>query len=143
VGAKLVRAVIEHIRLGVPHEVMGGPPGFAEYGKISYRVGTHALHGRVTLLNCTGVCPPRFRVGQTIRIAYDVRDVSALFYPVPTPGRLDIARFTIAAIGGFFGVGSLIVAVVNLMVGTVPLGQRTRRPTRGPKVRAPWQPDPP
>jgi hypothetical protein len=124
-------AVIERIRLGVPHEVMGGPPGFAQYGDISYRVDAHALHGRVTLQNCTGVCPPLFRVGQTVRIAYNVRDVSVLYYPVPTPGRLDTARITIAAIGAFFGVGSLIAAAVNLMAGTVPRGQRTRRRTAG------------
>jgi hypothetical protein len=136
-------AVIERIGVGVPQETSGGPPGFSEYGNISYLVGTRALHGRVTLQTCSGVCPPRFRVGQTIRVAYDVRNVSALYYPVPTPGRFQTTRFAIGAIGAFFGVGLLFAAAVNLVVGTELRGQRTGRRLRRPKVRAPWQPDPP
>jgi hypothetical protein len=120
-------AVITSMGFGPPQESAGGRPSYAQWARISYRVGTRALPAQVTLQTCRGVCPLLFRVGQTIPVAYDVRHPSALYYPVPTTAGYGLARLAIAVIGGFAAGGSLIVAVVNLMIGTVPQGERTRR----------------
>lgn len=124
------RAVITSMRVGPPQQTTGQPSAYPEWAAISYRVGTRALHAQVTLQNCTGVCPPLFRVGQKIPVAYDVRNPSALYYPVPTTARYANTRLEIAVIGGLLGGILLIAAVVNLIVGTVPQDERTPRRVR-------------
>jgi len=126
-----VMATIDSLYYG--HEVAstGSPPWFTEYATVHYLAAGQIVTADVTLVaKCFGTCVPPYKVGGQIRLAYDIRQVSDAVYPIPK-GRLSLnplAWNSLVFFAAAIGVGSLIVAVLNMVLGTVvPVPSRRTR----------------
>jgi hypothetical protein len=115
----------------------GNTPWFTEYATVHFWAAGRTVTANVTLVpKCNGTCVPPYKVGGQIRLAYDIRQVSDAVYPVPK-GRLSLnplAWNSLVSFAAAVGIGSLIVAVLNMSLGTtapVP-SRRTRK--RNPAI---------
>jgi len=121
--AAIADAVIDSLHDGPPSQDIYGPSWFNEYATVHYEADTRLVHSTVTVgTKCTSVCLPIHNVGDNIRIAYDTRNVSSAVYPVPK-GRLGVNPLgwnPLVLFAAVAGVGSLAVAILNLILGSEP-----------------------
>jgi uncharacterized protein DUF3592 len=114
-------AIIERIYDGQQVSTTGGPPWTSEYATVRYSVHHRTVSADVELVpQCNGSCLPVFRAGDQIRLAYDTRRVSHAVFPVPRH-RLSsnpLAWNTLVLFAALIGVGGLIVAGLNMALGT-------------------------
>jgi hypothetical protein len=126
-------AVIDRIYDGPPQSSDGGSSPFDEYATVHYFANARGVHARITLVaGCTGVCLPRYHIGERLRVAYDTRSVGYAEFPVPRGGvnAIPVESYINVALIAFVGIGVLIVAIVNMVLGTGPPPGR-RKDRRG------------
>jgi Protein of unknown function (DUF3592) len=75
--AQPATAVVDKIYAGPPSIGNGGTPLFDQYGLVQFEARGQLAHARVLLVSgCIGVCVPKYRVGQQLRVYYSPQNLS-------------------------------------------------------------------
>jgi hypothetical protein len=133
-SAKTV-AVIDSFYYGAEVASTGNPPWYSQFATVHYSVGERRVTANVMLVpQCFGACVPVYQVGDRIKLAYNTRQPSRAVYPIPS-GRLSLnplAWNSLVFFAAVIGVGALIIAILNIVFGTVAPARsghaRKRRP---------------
>lgn len=112
-----VTGVIDQIYATPPTVGLGGVASFDQYGVVRFEARGQVADGRVLLGSCTGLCTPRYRVGQEVRVYYSPQNRSYAQLGAPGHGT------PISVLGIWF---FALLAVISLFAAAVNAVMRAR-----------------